>query len=95
MGYAGRPFYAWYADMDLGSHLWEALRLPQVTVEVMFHDPVTVDGFGGSRKALAQHCRDVVSGGMQSLLSGRAPVSPPPEDKADDEPCDENDDRAA
>ena len=56
-----RPFFAWYGDMELGNHLWHAISLGRVTVVVeKFHEPVTMEQFG-SRKALSDHCYDVVS----------------------------------
>lgn len=75
MGIAFRPFYAWYGDMDLVPHLWQAFRLGGMTIEVEFHPPVTIDGFS-SRKAMADHCRRVVADGVARAISGRpdAPV---------------------
>lgn len=74
-----RPFFAWYGDMELGSHLWHAIGIGQVTVVVEFHDPVTIEQFG-SRKALSDHCYRVVAGGVATALSGhkqrRLPPSP-------------------
>lgn len=76
MGIAFRPFYAWYGDMDLVPHLWQAFRLGGMTVEVEFHPPVTIDGFS-SRKALADHCQRVISQGVARAISGRTDVQPP------------------
>lgn len=73
-----RPFFAWYGDMELGSHLWHAIGLGRVTVVVEFHDPVTLEQFG-SRKALSDHCYEVVSRGVAAALAGRpqALLAPP------------------
>lgn len=76
MGFAFRPFYAWYGDMDLAPHLWQAFRLGGMSVEVEFHPPVTIDGFG-SRKALAEHCHRVISDGVARAISGRPAVPAP------------------
>lgn len=76
MGFAFRPFYAWYGDMDLAPHLWQAFRLGGMTVEVEFHPPVTIDGFS-SRKALAEHCHRVISDGVARAISGRPSVPAP------------------
>ncbi|PWC51082.1 1-acyl-sn-glycerol-3-phosphate acyltransferase [Azospirillum sp. TSA6c] len=76
MGFAFRPFYAWYGDMDLAPHLWQAFRLGGMTVEVEFHPPVTIDGFS-SRKALAEHCHRVISDGVACAISGRPSVPVP------------------
>jgi lyso-ornithine lipid O-acyltransferase len=72
IGHALRPCFAWYGDMGLASHLWRALGLGRVTVVVEFHRPVTVDEFG-SRKALAEHCYQVVADGVAAALTGYTP----------------------
>lgn len=73
-----RPFFAWYGDMELGSHLWHAISLGRVTVVVEFHEPVTLDQFA-SRKALSDYCYEVVSRGVAAALSGRPqPLATPP-----------------
>ena len=78
MGRALRPFFAWYGDMVLFPHLWRALGLGHATVEVVFHDAVTVEDFP-SRKALTDHCRSAIARGMESALAGRlADASAPP-----------------
>jgi len=70
MGRMLRPFYAWYGDMELAPHLWRALGMGTIGVDVVFHEPVRLEDFG-SRKALAQHCEKVVSDGLSNALSGR------------------------
>lgn len=50
-----RPQFAWYGDMALWPHLWEALCLGPVDVAVIFHPARTLDEAGG-RKALALYC---------------------------------------
>jgi len=70
MGRTLRPFYAWYGDMDLAPHLWRALGMGTIGVDVVFHDPVRLNDFG-SRKALARHCEEVVAEGLSAALSGR------------------------
>lgn len=68
-----RPFFAWYGDMDMVSHLWQWAGLGRLTVVVRFHDPVTIDQFD-SRKALSEYCYDVVSRGLAEALAGRRQV---------------------
>lgn len=68
-----RPFYAWYGDMSLPGHAWEALGLGVVTVVVQFHEPVTLRDYG-SRKALAEHCHRVVAAGVADALAGKVGV---------------------
>lgn len=67
-----RPYFAWYGDMALAPHLWRALGLGRVTVEIRFHPPVTLAEFG-SRKALAEHCYRAIAAGVDASLSGREP----------------------
>jgi 1-acyl-sn-glycerol-3-phosphate acyltransferase len=73
MGFAFRPFYAWYGDMDLAPHLWRAFKQGRMTVEVEFHPPVTLDAVA-SRKALAEHCSRVIAQGVDRAITGRSPV---------------------
>jgi len=72
-----RPFFAWYGDMELLPHLWALLGLGVVAVEVTFHPPVTLAMFG-SRKALAEHCRQTSAAGLAGALAGRPQQGPMP-----------------
>jgi 1-acyl-sn-glycerol-3-phosphate acyltransferase len=65
-----RPFFAWFGDMELPGHLWQALGVGRVTVEVEFHEPVTFARFG-SRKALTRFCEETVGRTLFELNSGR------------------------
>ena len=65
-----RPEVAWYGDMELAAHLWGALKARRIRVDVVFHQPVTIDEFP-DRKALAAHCRGAVADGLARALSGR------------------------
>ncbi len=65
-----RPFFAWYGDMDLASHLWQALALGRCTVVVEFHPTVTIADFG-SRKALSEHCQRMATEGVAAAISDR------------------------
>lgn len=67
---AERDLYAWYGDMDLASHIWSMIGVGRITVEVRFHEPVTMDAFG-SRKALADHCWRTVADGVSRAAAGR------------------------
>jgi 1-acyl-sn-glycerol-3-phosphate acyltransferase len=71
IGRAFRPFFAWYGDMMLASHMWRMAGLGTVTVAVHFHPPLTAVACG-SRKALAAAAQDAVSHGVAALLSGRS-----------------------
>lgn len=70
MGYGQRPFYAWYGDMDLVTHLWEVMRRGTFTAEVAFLPAVTADRFA-DRKALARHAESETRRGFNRLLTGR------------------------
>ena len=69
MGRENRPFFAWYGDMDLVSHLWEALGAGPVDVVVELHPPLTIDEAGG-RKELAAAAEAAVRGGVVRALAG-------------------------
>lgn len=77
MGRNLRPFYAWYGDMDLASHVLGVMALGTATVVVEFHPPVSPPDFP-NRKALARHCESVIANGIASALSGRALPAPLP-----------------
>jgi lyso-ornithine lipid O-acyltransferase len=70
LGRSLRPCFAWYGDMDLAPHLWTALGMGVLTVELTFFPPVTIDHFA-SRKELAAHCYHVISEGVAASLAGR------------------------
>ncbi len=82
MGRQFRPYFAWYGDMDLGPHLWEAFGLGPFEVVVEFHEPVTVDTHG-NRKKLAAYCEAQSSIGMKRAIAGEVPTT-------EAEPEDEN-----
>lgn len=54
-----RPQFAWYGDMALLPHLWEALCLGPVDVAVIFHPARTLRE-AGDRKALARYCEKAI-----------------------------------
>ncbi len=70
MGRVLRPFFAWYGDMELFPHLWEAFVMGPIDVVVEYHPPVTIREVG-NRKALAQYCQDCCQRGLSSALLGR------------------------
>lgn len=73
MGRFLRPFFAWYGDMTLAPHLWAAIGLGLVKVEVEFHPPSTISE-AGTRKHLALHCHRVISQAVTRANAGRAEV---------------------
>ena len=70
VGRALRPYFAWYGDMTLAPHFWQVAGLGPATVDVVFHEPVTIDRYG-SRKQLADHCYEVVAAGVSAANAGR------------------------
>lgn len=81
MGREIRPFFAWYGDMELVPHLWEAFCLGPIDVMVHYHPPITVDQFP-SRKDLTAECERLVADGVAHALAGRpGAVGPAYEDE--------------
>lgn len=72
IGHAGRPRFAWYGDMSLGRHFWQAIGSGRITVAVAFHEPIEADRFA-SRKLLARHCFEQIGFGLQEALYGTQP----------------------
>jgi len=70
MGRENRPLYAWYGDMELVPHLWEALKTGPIDVIVEFHQPIDADQLGG-RKALAARAEAVIRRGQARALAGQ------------------------
>jgi len=70
-----RPFFAWYGEMVMTSHVWRMVKLGGATVVVQFHEPLTIESTGGTRRALAEHCYQVVADGVAKALTGRLPRS--------------------
>jgi len=64
-----RPLFAWYGDMDLVPHLWEALKTGPIDVTVQFHAPLSVDTTG-DRKVLASDAEAMVRRGQARALAG-------------------------
>jgi 1-acyl-sn-glycerol-3-phosphate acyltransferase len=64
-----RPLFAWYGDMELVPHLWEALKTGPFEVIVEFHPPLNVDSERG-RKALALAAEAAVRRGQGRALAG-------------------------
>jgi len=69
-----RPYFAWYGDMYLASHVWRMAKLGGATVVVQFHEPVTIESAGGTRRSLSAHCHEVVADGVARALTGRLPM---------------------
>jgi len=74
MGRHMRPFFTWFGDMDIMSHMGALFGLGRLGIDVVFHKPVSFDDFG-SRKEMAQYCEDVIARGLSDALSGKLQVS--------------------
>ena len=70
MGRENRPFFAWYGDMEMLPHLWEALLAGPLDVAVQFHEPFSLDMM--DRKELARRAEEVVRQGQSQAIAGRA-----------------------
>ena len=70
MGRENRPLFAWYGDMELVPHLWEALKTGPIDVVVEFHPAIRLDELH-DRKALAQRCETAVRAGVVRALQGK------------------------
>jgi lyso-ornithine lipid O-acyltransferase len=66
-----RPRFAWYADMELVPHLWEALAAGPLTVRIVVH-PVLDEGTRLDRKAAAVASEHLIRRGLAAALHGRA-----------------------
>jgi 1-acyl-sn-glycerol-3-phosphate acyltransferase len=66
MGRENRPLYAWYGDMELVPHLWEALKAGPLDVIVQFHEPLPAL----DRKELARQGWEIVRKGQSRALAG-------------------------
>jgi lyso-ornithine lipid O-acyltransferase len=64
-----RPRYAWYADMDLAPHLWNAMVEGPLTIEVVFHEALRLE-HPKARKALAAEAERIVGHGLLAALHG-------------------------
>jgi 1-acyl-sn-glycerol-3-phosphate acyltransferase len=68
LGREGRPYYAWYGDMELVPHLWEALKAGPLDVLVQFHEALSLDSM--DRKELARQAESMVREGQAKALAG-------------------------
>lgn len=68
MGRENRPLFAWYGDMELVPHLWEALRAGPLDVVMEFHPPLSLDAM--DRKQLAKEAEMTVRAGQMRALAG-------------------------
>ena len=78
LGRAGRPFVAWYGDMELAPHLMGLLRAGPFEAVVAWGEPEPM-GPARGRKALAARLQARIHEALLEANTGRAPVPAPPE----------------
>jgi 1-acyl-sn-glycerol-3-phosphate acyltransferase len=69
-----RPLFAWYGDMDLGSHFWRLARRAKSRATIVLHAPLDPKDWP-DRKGLTGACAEVVAEGCATLRQNR-PVAP-------------------
>lgn len=69
-GRASRPLFAWYGDMNIGSHFWRLAQYRGLRATVLLHTPLDPRDFA-SRKALAQAVFTAVADGASVLRQNR------------------------
>ena len=65
-----RGHFAWYADMELLPHLWEALCAGPLTVDIIIHPPLDVET-GLNRKRATEVAERTIRRSLASALHGR------------------------
>lgn len=88
MGRENRPFFAWYGDMDLVPHLWQAWEMGPIDVVVEFHKLVSV-GEEGGRKEIAAAAEAAVREGVVRALTGGSAAPPAHKDETLEEVLEE------
>ena len=76
-----RQLYAWYGDTTLPPHFMGVMRQGDMTVDIIFHDPINPADYA-NRKILSEACFKIVSKGVSDLVIGQDYMRPP-EAKAD------------
>jgi len=71
-----RPVFAWYGDMDIGSHFWRLARRSGARATILLHEPFAPDTLP-DRKALSAEAERIVASGVSQLLQNRTPVPLP------------------
>jgi 1-acyl-sn-glycerol-3-phosphate acyltransferase len=69
-GRASRPLFAWYGDMDFGTHFWRLAQHRGLRATVLLHTPLDPAAYP-SRKALAVATWTAVADGAATLRQNR------------------------
>jgi lyso-ornithine lipid O-acyltransferase len=62
-----RPFFAWYGDMDLPPHVWQAVQWGPIGITIRFHPSLPA----APRKDMARQAQAVIDEGLALVLHGR------------------------
>jgi 1-acyl-sn-glycerol-3-phosphate acyltransferase len=73
VGRAGRPFFAWFGDMDLASHFWRLAQWRGMRATVLLHEPLDPADYA-TRKELAAAAWEAVASGAATLRQNRPAV---------------------
>jgi lyso-ornithine lipid O-acyltransferase len=65
-----RPFFAWYGDMELSTHLWEALKSGPLEVRLRFHPALA----RANRKEMAQAAEKLIRESLGEMLHDRPKI---------------------
>jgi 1-acyl-sn-glycerol-3-phosphate acyltransferase len=76
IGRASRAVFAWYGDMELGSHFWRLAQYKGLRATVLLHAPIDPAQYP-SRKALAHAVWAIVAEGAATLRQNRPAVIRP------------------
>ena len=68
-----RPLFAWYGDMEIGSHFWRLARRSKTRATVVLHAPLDPAQYQ-DRKTLTAACAEVVTEGCATLRQNRPPM---------------------
>jgi 1-acyl-sn-glycerol-3-phosphate acyltransferase len=79
IGRASRPVFAWYGDMDIGSHFWRLAQNVGLRATVLLHVPIDPLRYP-DRKALTQAVWHTVADGAATLRQNRPPRPIAPEE---------------
>ncbi len=70
IGRGFKPLVAWYGEMAMAAHMFGVAGLGTISVDLTFHPPVLPAAFE-SRKALSDHCHEIVADGLAAANAGR------------------------
>ncbi len=69
-GRAHMPRLAWYGEMGMAGHIWNAVGLGRISVDIVLHNPTSYVEFA-NRRDMARACWETVADGVERALAGR------------------------